>query len=64
MTILDKIIATVTPLESDEERQTARAGARKAAVNSPWLVRVLEHHQQIEMAFVAVKHAGDGVSRR
>ena len=64
MTILDKVIAAVTPLESEEERQSARTRARATAVNAPWLVRVLEHHQQIEAAFAAVRDAGDASGRR
>jgi len=64
MTILDKVIAAVTPLESEEERQSARAQARLAANDAPWLGRVLEHHQQIEAAFAAVKDAGDANGRR
>ena len=64
MTILDKVIAAVTPLESQEERQSARSQARAAAQQAPWLARVLEHHQQIEAAFAAVKAAGDATGRR
>lgn len=64
MTILDKVIAAVTPPESQAERQSARAKARAAASNSPWLGRVLDHHQQIEAAFAAVKDAGDANGRR
>jgi hemerythrin superfamily protein len=64
MTILDKVIAAVTPPESQEARERARAEAREAAKGSPWLARVLEHHQQIEAAFAAVKDAGDANGRR
>jgi hemerythrin superfamily protein len=64
MTILDKVIAAVTPPESQEERDRARAKAREASRASPWLARVLEHHQQIESAFAAVKDAGDANGRR
>jgi hemerythrin superfamily protein len=64
MTILDKVIAAVTPPESQAERDEARSKARAAAQNSPWLARVLEHHQQIEAAFAAVKNAGDANGRR
>lgn len=64
MTILDKVIAAVTPLESEDERRSARAQARQAASEAPWLGRVLEHHQQIETAFAAVKDAGDANGRR
>jgi hemerythrin HHE cation binding domain-containing protein len=64
MTILDKVIAAVTPPESQEERQAARAKARSASAGAPWLARVLEHHQQVEAAFAAVKDAGDASGRR
>lgn len=64
MTILDKVIAAVTPLESEDERRAARAKARQAANEAPWLGRVLEHHQQIEAAFAAVKDASDANGRR
>jgi len=64
MTILDKVIAAVTPPESQEERDSARAKARDAAQAAPWLARVLTHHQQIEAAFAAVKAAADTTGRR
>jgi len=64
MTILDKVIAAVTPPESQEERQKARAEARAVAQHSPWLARVLEHHERIEAAFAAVRQAGDATGRR
>ena len=64
MTILDKVIAAVTPLESEDERVAARAKAKQAASKAPWLGRVLEHHQQIEAAFAAVKEADDANGRR
>ena len=54
MTILDKVIAAVTPAETQEERDNARAQARAVANDSPWLRRVLQHHQEIESAFAAV----------
>ncbi len=64
MTILDKVIAAITPLESEDERQAARSKAKQAVTEAPWLGRVLEHHQQIEAAFAAVKDAGDVNGRR
>lgn len=64
MTILDKVIAAVTPLETEEERQSARASARTMAEDTPWLARVLEHHQQIEAAFASVKAASTADERR
>jgi hemerythrin superfamily protein len=64
MTILDKVIAAVTPTESQQDRDNARAQARAAANDSPWLQRVLQHHQEIESAFAAVKDAADANGRR
>ena len=63
MSILDKVVAAVTPPESDEQRAVARAKARTAATDGDWLSLVLDHHQQIEAAFAAVK-AGTDAQRR
>jgi hypothetical protein len=57
MSIVDKVIAAVTPPESDEARAEARAKARAAAVPGSWLSMVLDHHLQIESAFQAVASA-------
>ncbi len=57
MSIIDKVVSAVTPLESDEARREARAKARSAARPGDWLSLVLEHHEQIEAAFAAVKNA-------
>ncbi len=64
MTILDKVIAAVTPPESDEARAEARAKARAAAGGGGWLAMVLEHHLQIESAFAAVKTANSAAEQR
>jgi hemerythrin superfamily protein len=63
MSLLDKVVAAVTPPESDEQRAEARAKARSAATDGDWLSLVLDHHQQIEAAFAAVKAATDAASR-
>jgi hypothetical protein len=63
MSILDKVVAAVTPPESAEQRAEARAKARSAATDGDWLSLVLEHHEQIEAAFAAVKAATDAASR-
>jgi hypothetical protein len=63
MSILDKVVAAVTPPESDEQRAEARAKARNAATDGDWLSLVLEHHRQIEAAFAAVKATTDAASR-
>lgn len=64
MSILDKVVAAVTPPESEEARQKARAKARAAAQGDDWLAQILKHHEQIEDAFAAVKAAGDASLRR
>jgi len=57
MSIIDKVVAAVTPPESDEARREARAKAWAAATPGTWLSMVLEHHENIEAAFSAVKTA-------
>ena len=63
MSLMDKVVAAVTPPESEEKRRDARAKARAAAGQNDWLALVLEHHVQIEGAFAAVKAAGDLTTR-
>ena len=65
MSLLDKVIAAVTPPESDEARAEARAKARAAAgAGSDWLSQVLDHHEQIEQAFEAVKSSTSVTGRK
>ena len=59
MSILDKVVAAVTPPESEEARRQARAKAQAAASPGDWLSMVLDHHKHIETAFAAVKAAND-----
>jgi len=63
MSLLDKVVAAVTPPESEQARAQARAKARAAASRGDWLSIVLDHHVQIESAFAAVKAAADSASR-
>lgn len=63
MSVLDKVVAAVTPLESDQQRAEARSKARAAAGDHDWLSLVIDHHEQIEAAFSAVKAATDASSR-
>jgi hypothetical protein len=63
MSILDKVVAAVTPPESEEARVNARAKARASATPGDWLALVLNHHEQVEAAFAAVKAAADPASR-
>lgn len=64
MSMLDKVVAAVTPMESDEKRREARNRARAAAGTSDWLAIILQHHDQIEIAFDTAKAARDPVSAR
>ena len=63
MSIIDKVVAAVTPPESEESRKEARSKARAAAGTGDWLSLALEHHIQIESAFAAVKAASDAAAR-
>jgi hypothetical protein len=64
MSILDKAIAAVTPPVSDEKRAEAHAKARAAAEPGDWLSQVLDHHEEIDAAFAAVKAATTPATRR
>jgi hypothetical protein len=63
VSVLDKVIAAVTPPESEEARKEARAKAQAAATPGDWLATILEHHRQIEAAFAAVRAANRSASR-
>jgi hypothetical protein len=63
MSLFDKVVAAVTPPESDEQRAEARQKAQSAATDGDWLSLVLEHHRQIEAAFAAVRAAMDAGTR-
>jgi 2-methylisocitrate lyase-like PEP mutase family enzyme len=64
MSVLDKIVAAVTPEASEEDKANARAKARTDAGGSGWLAQVLDHHEQIEQMFGAVKEASSANTRR
>ena len=63
MGILDKAIAAVTPMASDEDRAEAHAKARAASKGNDWLGALLDHHEQIEAAFDAVRSSIDAEER-
>jgi hypothetical protein len=63
MSIIDKMVAAVTPPESEESRSKARNKARASAGKGDWLAMVLDHHEQVEAAFATVKNATDPASR-
>jgi len=64
MSILDKVIAAVVPEPTPEKRAEVRRNARAASDGSGWLAQVLDHHEQIEAAFEAVRAASNGNARR
>ena len=57
MSVLDKLVAAVTPMESEEERAQAHRDAQDLAASNPWLDRALRHHEQIGAAFERARHA-------
>jgi hypothetical protein len=63
MSVFDKVIAAVTPPESDEARADARRKATAAAAPGDWLSLVLDHHRQIEQAFAEVKQGASAAAR-
>ena len=64
MSLLDKVIAAVVPEPSPDERAECRAKARSLSGGSGWLAQVLDHHEQIEAAFDAVRNASNPTARR
>jgi iron-sulfur cluster repair protein YtfE (RIC family) len=64
MGLIDKVVAAVTPEPSDEERAETRAKARVSSGGSGWLAMVLDHHEQLEAAFAAVRDAESQTTRR
>jgi hypothetical protein len=57
MSLIDKVVAAVTPPESEQARRDARSKARSIAPAGGWLSMVLEHHLAIESAFLEVRGA-------
>jgi hemerythrin superfamily protein len=64
MSILDKVVAAVTPPESEQDRVDARQKAQSLAQPGDWLSQILEHHRGIEAAFAELKAATDAPSRQ
>ena len=63
MSLIDRVVAAVTPPESGQKRRETRAKARAAAGENDWLAQVLRHHEQIEALFSAVRATQDVTSR-
>jgi hypothetical protein len=64
MSFLDKVVAAVTPSESEAKRREARKKAWAAAGQNDWLAQVLDHHAQIEVLFAAVRAAQETAERQ
>ena len=63
MSFLDKLVATITPPESDEDRAEARAKAERLAGQHGWLAMALDHHRQIESEFERARSSPDAAGR-
>jgi hypothetical protein len=63
MSVVDKVLAKITPPESEDKRAKATAKARAAAGSGDWLSMALDHHDQIRAAFTAAKQASPGSAR-
>lgn len=63
MSILDKVAAAITPLESADDRRQAKELARSMAGKDDWLGQVLDQHEEIERLFDRVRDATDTAGR-
>ncbi len=61
MSVLDKVVAAVTPEPSEADRREVRS---KARAEGGWLAMVVGHHEQIESAFDAVRSASSAAAQR
>lgn len=64
MSLLDRVIAAVTPPETRRARTEARKLAGEIAEPDTWFAMVIEHHRQIEDAFDALERAKTRQQRR
>lgn len=64
MSVFDKMIAAVTPPESDEARAEARSCAMAAAKPGDWFSMILDHHRQLEAAFAKTRGGRDAAARK
>lgn len=63
MSIIDKALAAITPIPSEEKRAQATATARAAAGPGDWLSAALDHHDLIRFAFDAGRDASGAQAR-
>lgn len=64
MTLLDQMMAAVTPYRSEFERLQARQSACMLAADCTWLSEVIRQHAAIEQALDAVRMTPRGAERR
>jgi hypothetical protein len=64
MSLLDRLVATVLPEASDEDRAEARAKAEALSPAHGWLAMVLDHHRRLEALFERARHGLDGAERK
>lgn len=64
MSFLDRIVASITPPESEDTRMEARHNARTQAAPGGWLQLILDDHEAIERAFAAVRSAPDAAAQK
>jgi hemerythrin superfamily protein len=64
MSVIDRVVAAITPPEGEHARFQARLKARETAKPGDWLSTILDHHQAIEDAFAKVRRAKTAKSRR
>ena len=64
MSVIDKLMAAVTPLPDAEKRAAATAEARAAAKPGDWLTMVLDHHDLIRDAFATARAARSAADRK
>lgn len=64
MSIVDKVIETLTPPESDQDRQDATQKARAHCHPGDWLSQILDHHALIKEQFAAIKQARSPADQR
>jgi hemerythrin superfamily protein len=63
MSIVDKVIAAVTPPENQKDRYEARAKATRAAEPGDWLSLILDHHIELEDSIADVEDSATAEDR-
>lgn len=63
MSVIEKVVKAVKPMENYQDRAKARLKARAAALPGDWLSLILDHHVAVEAAFGAAKSARGAEAR-